>query len=184
MKCKYQSDWYRVWKKTQQQTSLVFMYQYIPTFLYFSHYIDTITDKDVTNTSSAWYIIIGIANQRLLWHKIQRPLFLVCFSFIWYYMYSKIKCSVQKIAIWGVTLSFQFDIYLFTKPSNDFEKWLTYPEWMMIGAASPNVIELTLVRSWSKVSIFMCRLASPHEVIWKWTNLRVSSFCEIIKQNL
>lgn len=78
----------------------------------------------------------------------------------------------------------QFDIYLFTKPSNDFEKWLTYPEWMMIGAASPNVIELTLVRSWSKVSIFMCRLASPHEVIWKWTNLRVSSFCEIIKQNL
>lgn len=78
----------------------------------------------------------------------------------------------------------KFDIYLFTKPSNDFEKWLTYPEWMMIGAASPNVIELTLVRSWSKVSIFMCRLASPHEVIWKWTNLRVSSFCEIIKQNL
>lgn len=84
----------------------------------------------------------------------------------------------------GVILFFKFDIYLFTKPSNDFEKWLTYPEWMMIGAASPNVIELTLVRSWSKVSIFMCRLASPHEVIWKWTNLRVSSFCEIIKQNL
>lgn len=84
----------------------------------------------------------------------------------------------------GGNTFFKFDIYLFTKPSNDFEKWLTYPEWMMIGAASPNVIELTLVRSWSKVSIFMCRLASPHEVIWKWTNLRVSSFCEIIKQNL
>lgn len=79
--------------------------------------------------------------------------------------------GVQFYSIW----------YLFVY---DFEKWLTYPEWMMIGAASPNVIELTLVRSWSKVSIFMCRLASPHEVIWKWTNLRVSSFCEIIKQNL
>lgn len=101
--------------------------------------------------------------------------FLYDIIFVWYRKFG------GNILLFGGNIFFKFDIYLFIKFLNDFEKWLIYLEWMMIGVVFLNVIELILVWSWSKVLIFMCCLVFFYEVIWKWINFCVFFFCEIIK---
>lgn len=125
-------------------------------------------------------LIYLVCDILLLVLLINNMIFLYDIIFIWKWNVWYRKFG-GNILLFGGNIFFKFDIYLFIKFLNDFEKWLIYLEWMMIGVVFLNVIELILVWSWSKVLIFMCCLVFFYEVIWKWINFCVFFFCEIIK---